>query len=291
MSTIITLAEARTPRALISLRALESSAAKEQLRLLRDMRRAVVGALADATGFRRFQLGEVLTEIDRYIKSGVTAAQQAATQAATKAFGLGTNAVDAVLKAAGAQVSIPQGLFGISSNLLSAVIDVTTDQTRAIWSELGTRLKTAVRQAALGVTDPFAAMTAVAQKIVDPKTFGTAMTRAEAIIRTEVGRTFSISQQRRNVESDERLKVVGMAVFKYWQYTHDTRTREDHIKAGKDYSISKAIPINQPFIVGGEELMYPLDPNGSAAQTINCRCNSQSVVRKGVAEARLLLVA
>lgn len=255
------------------------------------MRGAVVKALADATGFRSFQLGQVLAEIDRYVAAGKAGAQRAAASAATKAFGLGADAVDAALKAAGARVSIPDGLYGISSHLLSSVIDMTTDQTRAVWSELGRRLKTQVRQASFGITDPFAAMVAVAKKISDPKTFGTAMNRAEAIIRTEVGRTFSVSQHRRNVESHERLKVIGMAVFKYWQYTHDTRTREDHIRAGKDYSVSKAIPYDEPFIVGGEELMFPLDPNGSAGQTINCRCNAQSVVRKAVAEARLLLVA
>jgi hypothetical protein len=27
-----------------------------------------------------------------------------------------------------------------------------------------------------------------------------------------------------------------------------------------------------PFVVGGEELMYPRDPNGSAENTINCSC-------------------
>jgi hypothetical protein len=285
------ITEAKTPRAVLSLRALESRSAREQIKLLREMRGAVVQALADATGFRSFQLGQVLAEIDRYIAMGRAAAERAATAAATRAFGLGADAVDAALKSAGARVSIPQGLYGITSNLLSSVIDVTTDQTRAVWSELGRRLKMQVRQVALGITDPVQAMLVVAKRITDPKTFGTAMTRAETIIRTEVGRTFSISQQRRNVESNERLKVVGMTIYKYWQYTHDTRTREDHIQAGKDYSVSKAIPYDEPFLVGGEELMFPLDPKGSAEQTINCRCNSQSVVRKGVVEARMLLVA
>jgi hypothetical protein len=32
------------------------------------------------------------------------------------------------------------------------------------------------------------------------------------------------------------------------------------------------VPIDEPFIVSGEELMYPGDPSGSAGNVINCRC-------------------
>ena len=35
---------------------------------------------------------------------------------------------------------------------------------------------------------------------------------------------------------------------------------------------SHRIPVDDPFIVGGEELMFPGDPNGSPGNVINCRC-------------------
>jgi hypothetical protein len=34
------------------------------------------------------------------------------------------------------------------------------------------------------------------------------------------------------------------------------------------------IPVDEPFIVGGAELMYPGDPAGPPEETINCRCRS-----------------
>ena len=49
--------------------------------------------------------------------------------------------------------------------------------------------------------------------------------------------------------------------------TPDSRTRDAHAEAD-----GQVVGINEPFIVGGEELMYPGDPSGSAENTISCRC-------------------
>jgi hypothetical protein len=54
--------------------------------------------------------------------------------------------------------------------------------------------------------------------------------------------------------------------------------RPDHVKAGQQYPLDRAIPVDKPFIVGGEALMQPLDPTASPAQTRNCRCVSVPVV-------------
>ena len=54
---------------------------------------------------------------------------------------------------------------------------------------------------------------------------------------------------------------------KVWISSFDLRSREDHMAMD-----GVKVEPNQPFIVGGEPLMYPCDPNGSAEQTINCRC-------------------
>lgn len=58
-----------------------------------------------------------------------------------------------------------------------------------------------------------------------------------------------------------------------WLATNDDRTRDDHAEAD-----GQVVGINEPFDIGGESLMYPGDPAGSADETINCRCTLLPVI-------------
>jgi len=49
------------------------------------------------------------------------------------------------------------------------------------------------------------------------------------------------------------------------------RVREAHLAADRQYT-ANPIPITDAFIVGGERLMHPGDPAGSAGNIINCAC-------------------
>ena len=246
---------------------LEDAALRAQLRVLRDARRAILARLVDAGAFDRFRLTLLLQAIDIEIMQGTAAAQRAIGTATEQAFGLGQRLSWVALGA-------PEGLVGVSGELVRAVVWVTTDQIRDVWGELGSRLKLIIRRAALGVTDPFEAMKALARVIRDPKTFGRAFWRAEAIVRTEVGRAFAIASQ----DELARAAAAGVKVRKYWLTAADERVRESHRQAGLDYPQSKAIPWDGLFTVGADELRYPKDPNGSAEETINCRCVSVPVV-------------
>lgn len=54
---------------------------------------------------------------------------------------------------------------------------------------------------------------------------------------------------------------------KTWLATFDARTRPSHADAD-----GQTVPFDQPYDVGGEDLMYPGDPDGSDEEVINCRC-------------------
>jgi hypothetical protein len=56
-------------------------------------------------------------------------------------------------------------------------------------------------------------------------------------------------------------------VEKFWINTKDKRTRRSHLLMSRD-----PIAINQPFIVGGVEMMYPGEVGAPAAEVVNCRC-------------------
>lgn len=57
-------------------------------------------------------------------------------------------------------------------------------------------------------------------------------------------------------------------LMKQWDTTMDEKERAAHRLAN-----DKVVTLNQPFIVGGEEMMFPGDPTGSPENVCNCRCD------------------
>lgn len=81
------------------------------------------------------------------------------------------------------------------------------------------------------------------------------------------------------VENQARLKSatdaqdMGCIEVKMWLSAHDGRVRDWHVDADNDYGYEEqAIPVDEPFEVMGEDLMYPSDPSGSPENVYNCRC-------------------
>lgn len=75
---------------------------------------------------------------------------------------------------------------------------------------------------------------------------------------------------------------------KTWLATHDARTREDHITAGRMYAEGGSpgpIPFDQPFMVGGYRMMMPHDPSAPASQSVACRCVLAPVVGQADVDA------
>jgi hypothetical protein len=89
--------------------------------------------------------------------------------------------------------------------------------------------------------------------------------RSRVIARTEThaAALFAQIESGRQAEKDLNIELV-----KTWLPTLDNRTREDHAEMAS-YG---AIPLDEKFTVGGEEMDRPGDPAGSAAQVCNCRC-------------------
>ena len=80
------------------------------------------------------------------------------------------------------------------------------------------------------------------------------------IARTEGHRV----QTTATMDTMEKAREKGADVLKQWDSTLDSRTRESHVAV--DGEIRE---VDKPFSNG---LDYPGDPNGSAAEVINCRC-------------------
>ncbi len=90
---------------------------------------------------------------------------------------------------------------------------------------------------------------------------------AQTIARTEV---LSAS----NAGTIFGYEQTDLVAKKEWLSTRDGKTREDHYHANGQTRLLK-----NKFNVGGEALAYPGDPNGSAAQIINCRCTVLPIIK------------
>lgn len=84
--------------------------------------------------------------------------------------------------------------------------------------------------------------------------------RSRVIARTES----SAAAQAANMEA---ANASELSMRKEWVASAGERTREAHSEAN-----GQIRNLNEPFIVDGEQLMQPSDPNGSPSNVINCRC-------------------
>lgn len=97
--------------------------------------------------------------------------------------------------------------------------------------------------------------------------------RATAIARTELtGATNAASV----AAASEVNAASGGGVMKAWTSAEDDFVRPAHEDADAEYG-ADPIPVDQPFVVDGEEMMHPGDPNGSPGNVINCRCTTTYV--------------
>jgi len=89
----------------------------------------------------------------------------------------------------------------------------------------------------------------------------TVIARTETIGALNAGRNDAFSAFEDEREDDEP------ELEKFWLATDDSRTRPTHALAE-----GQRVPVGQPFIVGGFELMFPGDPTGPPQEVIQCRC-------------------
>lgn len=73
--------------------------------------------------------------------------------------------------------------------------------------------------------------------------------------------------------SYDAAEKMGVVVQKEWMATLDARTRIEHGMAD-----GQIVDKDKPFIVGGEELMFPGDTSAHGWNVYNCRCTMRAVI-------------
>lgn len=104
---------------------------------------------------------------------------------------------------------------------------------------------------------------------------GAPLSRAKTIARTEGHRI----QQTSSRDAQYAAKAKGADVVKQWDAALDGRTRDSHRRV--DGEIRE---LDEKFSNG---LMFPGDPNGGAAEVVNCRCTANTRARWALDKAEL----
>lgn len=103
--------------------------------------------------------------------------------------------------------------------------------------------------------------------------------RSQTIARTESLRATSMGQHLAIMQAHEGGNIDGTVLKRIWIYSADARTRDPHRTVN---SLNpEGVRIDQPFQTQLGPLLYPRDPNGSGANTINCRCAVAYKMKEG----------
>ena len=115
------------------------------------------------------------------------------------------------------------------------------------------------------MSDPEFMMMGVAQqaRILNSRFGQYSLMQAIRLIRTEGTNiaNYATMQSAQSIFPASQLK-------KEWIASFDDRTRDAHAQAD-----GQIVMQSDPFLVGGEQLLYPGDPAGSSTNVINCRCS------------------
>lgn len=81
------------------------------------------------------------------------------------------------------------------------------------------------------------------------------------------------AENKGRMDSYHDAEKMGLILQKQWIATHDGRTRPEHLEL--DGIIEE---VDEPFVNGYGEIMYPGDPDADPGNVYNCRCALASII-------------
>ena len=235
------------------------------LQLIEEVRQRLLVQLGSASAFGAERLADLLRTIDEAVIRFKDQFNQLLLQGTTELAALGSTIVASTLQQAEIVAVIPT----VTVELLSTLGTTTLDLVTKIGDNLRRDLSVEVQLGVLGVKAPSDVINAIDQ-LLDAEGVNGYAARAETITRTEVGRAQSEASQ----ASMETAVRQGARIQKQWLHSSVRNPRSAHVAAS-----GQTRDVNESFIVNGVALRYPRDPQGPAAETINCRCVAVPIIR------------
>jgi hypothetical protein len=246
---------------------------KEKDRALKRGKAAMVDVLKALQKDTLSQLGQAaITEWDSYhlkqmldsIEEQIAKFSQEATAEAggliEETWDMGKTLVDAPLSVAGMYSG-----FRLSTSVLNTLKDFTFHKIEGLSDAAWEKIRSELTLGVMGGKTPQEVAKAIGMNLTDPSIFTSIAHRAEVITQTEMGRAFSTAAELRMEEAGEHVKDLE----KMWRHVgHPKVPRLSHLAADGQH-----VPVNEPFNVGGIDMMYPRDPGAPIEETINCGCD------------------
>ncbi|MEW6210783.1 MAG: hypothetical protein AB1631_20630 [Acidobacteriota bacterium] len=258
----------------------ERRSIERALKLLNELRRDVIVLMAES-GASQFTMS-VYRQIKAAIEYRIDDFERELTTSFNKnlsrAFDLGTEMVE---KPSIEALQTP--IIGISRQPVQVAAAFSAELISSLSIATKEAINRVLRRAVLGVLPISDAIKSVGRSLTSAGPFKSLALRAETIVRTEVLRIFSIAAHARMQASAKAAQDLGWVLLREWSTAKDRRVRGN--KSSDQFSHILAHGqfrrVDQPFDIpillkgiptGFEQLSYPRDPKGSAANTINCRC-------------------
>ena len=236
---------------------LKDGEVKKVIKLLSKTRKDLAATVA-STEWQAYRLPEMKGAVERALQEFGDKYGVELREAQREFWEAGINMVDLPLRTVGIAVAIPE----IDTTMLSIMQGFSTDLVTGLSHSANKKITNELTLGLMGQKSPYDVMEAIGRNLKDKSIFKSIADRAEAITRTEAGRVLSMASQARK----EKAAQVVPGLQKEWRHSHVAKMpRVAHLAAE-----GQIRDVGKPFDVGGEKLMYPRDPAGSAGNTIRC---------------------
>jgi hypothetical protein len=268
-------AEALSPEARLRILKLLDEANKE---ILADLSKGV-------SAYNSARLAALKGQIQRVMSQFADQAASQVNEMERKAFEQTARQIDVTVAAGAGELAVHAV---VDRALLQVVQGYTADLIGGLTRDASAKINAAIQRGAMGGMNLQQLVGQVGSVLEDGKfsgLFSQVGERAMTIATNEIMRVQSLA----SVARIDALAPRHPGMMKRWKHIPVARVpRIGHILA--DNQDRKP---GEPFLVEGEELQYPRDPNGSPENTINCHClvipHLDDDVLKPTDQERLLL--
>jgi hypothetical protein len=234
------------------------TALRDVVQILKVGRQRIAAELAiGASEFQAWQLPNIQQSIDKVLKEIGEEMASSGSEHLAAAHSLGIDLIEKPLAAGGLRIA---GLLpDVDHRQLMAIRSFLTDRLKNVSADVASKVKGQIGLVMIGGQTSADAATSVSMLIESERS------RALTIVRTEMGRAFSVASQERQKQAAEVLPGLQ----KQWRRSGKVHSRRSH-----DLADGQTVEVDEPFVIGGVEMMYPRDPKAPAKETINCGCIS-----------------